>query len=124
MDTLSAFARCQAAQGNEHRVFDWEKAARLILERKPSVVSAGLQDDWEWTKGEIWKDGLPVPKEDTYTYLASNWAIPEIDIDGEIIECYRMESKTPGWGPETYWPKEALKILEIKPKKASRKRLN
>jgi hypothetical protein len=117
MDTMSAFARGQASHGNELKVFDWEKAARLIVERKPKVASAGLQDDWEWTGGTIFEDGKPVPKEETHTYLASTWATPELELDGEIMDCFRMHSTTPGWDASTYWPPEALEILKAAEKK-------
>lgn len=95
----------------ELMVFDWIKAARIIKKRKATNASAGLKNDWEWSGGEILKDGIPIPRDLTYTYLASTWAIPELDIDGEIIECYKMQSKTPNWNSDTYWPEEALKIL-------------
>ena len=49
MDTLTAFSKARAAQGREHMVFDWVKAAKLIKERKPTLAQAGLQGDWEWT---------------------------------------------------------------------------
>lgn len=114
MDTFSAFARGMADQGKELMVFDWEHAARIIKERNARVASAGLRDDWEYTGGAILKDGRPVPREDTYVYLASNWAVPELEIDGERIACYRMQSETPGWDSGTYWPPEAVEVLNLK----------
>lgn len=111
MDSLAAFAMGQANRGKEQMVFDWEKAARLIKERQPAEAGAGLSGDWEWTGGPIFKDGAPVPREDTYTFLASTWATPELDLDGEMIDCFRMQSQTPGWDSGTYWPPEALAIL-------------
>lgn len=111
MDSMSAFAMGQANRGKESMVFDWEKAANIIKERGARNASAGLSGDWEWTGGEILRDGQPVSKDDTYTYLASTWATPELEVDGETIECYRMKSETPGWDSGTYWPEEALAIL-------------
>jgi hypothetical protein len=111
MDTMRAFAMGEANRGKELKVFDWEKAARLIRERSPESVWAGLSGDWKWTGGKIYGDGRPVPKENTYTYLASTWATPEIDIDGEVMGCFKMQSETPGWDSSTYWPKEALEII-------------
>lgn len=90
-------------------VFDWNKAARLIRERKPECASAGLRDDWEWTGGIIYKDGEPVM--DDYTYLSSTWAVPELNMDGDIVECFRMEYEAPGWNSDTKWPQSALNIL-------------
>lgn len=92
-------------------VFDWVQAAQIIKERGAKTASAGLSGDWEWTGGKILADGKPIPKDETYTYLASTWAPPELEVDGEIIDCYRMASETPGWGSDTYWPDEALAIL-------------
>lgn len=111
MDSIRAFAMGAAAAGNELKVFDWEKAARLIAERKPIEASAGLAGDWEWTGGDIWAGGAPVPPNRTYTFLASTWATPELDLDGDVIDCFRMQSETPGWDSGTYWPPEALAIV-------------
>ena len=109
MNTIEAFVMGQANRGKEQMVFDWEKAAKIIKERKPTVA-AGLRSDWEYTGGTIYRDGKPVKNE--YCYLASTWAVPELDVDGDIIECYRMASDTPGWDSDTLWPKTALEILE------------
>ncbi len=114
MDSMKAFAMGDANRGKEQMVFDWEKAARLILERQPVEASAGLASDWEYTSGDIWRDGKPVPASETYTYLASTWALPQLDMDGEIIACVRMASETPGWDSKTYWPDEAMAIINAK----------
>lgn len=111
MDTMSAFARGEANRGQEMKVFDWDKAARLIKEANPTEAGAGLSGDWEYTGGSIFEDGKPT--EDGYTYLASTWATPELDMDGEIVDCYVMESETE-WGCDTRWPESARKILEGK----------
>jgi hypothetical protein len=118
MDTLTAFAMGRATAGRELMVFDWEKAARLIVERKPEVASAGLCSDWKWTGGEIWRDGVPVT--DSYTYLASTWAVPELDLDGDVVECFRMESECPTWNSDTKWPESALAIVRGEEPCASR----
>ena len=114
MDSFSAFAKGEQNRGKEMMVFDWHKACRLIKELKPKVVSAGLQSDWEWTGGTIWKDNKPIPQEDTEVYLSSTWAIPEIDVDGNIEDCYVMESETDGWDCHTYFPDSALELLKQK----------
>lgn len=111
MDSFSAFAMGIATRGDPVKVFDWHKAARLIRERKAASASAGLSGDWEWTGGPIFRNGVPVPQEDTYTYLASTWATPELAIDGETIDCYIMASESDGWDSGTYWPQSALDIL-------------
>lgn len=110
MDTLTAFIMGEANRGKELMVFDWNKAAELILERKPKEASAGLRGDWEWTGGTIYENGSPVT--DSYTYLSSTWAVPEIELDGDIVPCYKMQSKVPDWGSDTKWPQSALNILK------------
>lgn len=45
MNTIAAFIMGEANRGNELKVFDWDKAARLIKERKPDYASAGLDED-------------------------------------------------------------------------------
>jgi hypothetical protein len=98
------------AQGAPLRVFDWHKAARLIAERKPRLVSAGLSGDWEYTGGTIYRDGAIVT--DEYTYLASIWAEPEIDLDGEVIDCSILASESEGWDSHTKWPESAIALLK------------
>ena len=112
MNTWAAFVMGEANHGKELMVFDWDRAARLIRERKPERASAGLRSDWEYTGGTIYEDGKPVM--DDYTFLASTWAVPELDMDGDIVECFCMEHEAPGWDSETKWPKSALDILNMK----------
>ena len=111
MDWMTAALTGQENRDKEKMVFDWEKAAQIIKERKAQSASAGLAGDWEYTGGPILDNGIPVPREETYVYLASTWATPELDIDGEVVHCYRMQSATPGWDSKTYWPKSALEML-------------
>lgn len=109
MDTLSAYARALASRGQPHMTFDWEKAAALIAERQPDYASAGLAGDWENTGGLIYRAGQPVL--DDYTYLSSTWATPELDMDGDVVECWRYENETPGWDQHTKWPDVAIAAL-------------
>lgn len=111
MDSMSAFAMGQANRNRELKVFDWDKAARIIKERNAKEAGAGLAGDWEWTGGRILAGGLLVAREDTYTYLASTWATPELEVDGETMDCFKMQSETPGWHSGTYWPESARAIL-------------
>lgn len=61
-----------------------------------------------------------MPREHTYTYLASTWATPELDMDGEIVPCYVMQDEAEGrWGKEVapsdlYWPDSSLVILNAR----------
>jgi len=111
MDTMSAFAMGEMYRGNEQKVFDWDRAARRIVETGCKNASAGLANDWEWTGGEILRDGKPVPQDETYTFLASTWATPELSLDGDVEDCFIMRSKSDGWNSGTYWPESALAIL-------------
>lgn len=115
MDSLAAFARGLANRGRPLMVFDWDKAAQLIRERKACHASAGLSGDWGATGGDILRDGKPYS--DDYIYLASTWATPELEIDDWRVDCYRMQSDTPGWNEKTSWPQSALDILNgtVKP---------
>lgn len=108
MRTDLAFQLAQANKGKQHKVFDWDKAAKYIVEHNVKNASAGLESDWENTGGEILENGNPVPQTDTYTYLSSNWATPQLETDDEIIDCWCYND---AWDADTYWPESALVIL-------------
>ena len=109
MNTLYAAMMGEAFRGSELKVFDWDKAARIIKERGLCDADAGLYEDWEWTGGTILENGDPVY--DEYLYLASTWATPTLRTDDEDIPCFVMEHETE-WDAKTRWPASALKILE------------
>ena len=110
MNSIMAFAMGEAHRNCELMVFDWDKAARLIKERKPKLARAGLENDFEWTGGTIWQNGKPVKNDSTY--LSSTWATPILELDyGEEIPCYIMEHET-NWDSDTKWPDSALAIIE------------
>ena len=112
MDTLAAFAMGMANKDKELMVFDWDKAANIIKDRKPRLAVAGLAGDMEYTSGVIYENGKVLSRNETYTYLSSTWAIPTLVIDNrEEIECYKMKSGTPNWDSDTYWPQSSLDIL-------------
>jgi hypothetical protein len=108
MDTLAAFALGEKNRNKEEMVFDWDTAARLIKAAQPKVASAGLRDDWEWTAGEIYRDG---EIEKNYTYLASTWAVPELELDGVLQPCFVMKNLAPEWDQHTKWPQSSIDIL-------------
>jgi hypothetical protein len=113
MDIMSAFAMGEVNHYKKLMIFDWNKAAELIVKHGMRDAAAGLRGDWEWTGGKIFENGKPVDGDDTYTYLASICAVPELDIEGVgVFECYRMKSEVPDWGSHTYWPESALEILK------------
>jgi hypothetical protein len=111
MDSMSAFLMGEANRGKTRMVFDWDRAAEILRLRGAQDASAGLAGDWGCTGGTILTDGKPVPRDDTYTYLASTWAEPQIDVDGEVIDCWRYEDAVPGWDENTYWPESAKQIF-------------
>ena len=100
--------------GNPSKVFDWDKAARIIKERNPERALAGLSEDWFWTGGTIWRDGKICTDEPPY--LMSFWATPIIILefeDGEEeIECW-MRADESAWDERTNWPESAKKILGV-----------
>ena len=110
MDNMKAFALGKMNRGKEQKVFDWDRAAEIIKNLECENASAGLQSDWEYTGGEIFTDGKP--NLDDYTFLASTWATPELEIDGIVYECYKMQSEVPKWNSDTKWPESALNILK------------
>lgn len=108
MDTFAAFAMGAANRGKPLMVFDWKKAAEIIRKEMPREAEAGLEGDWQFTGGLIFRDGKIV--DDCYTYLASTWARPQILIDGAYRDCFVMEGETE-WNESTKWPAEAKAIL-------------
>lgn len=51
MDTMSEYLRGKAARaaGAWSRVFDWERAAKIIVEKGARTADAGLSEDWGCT---------------------------------------------------------------------------
>jgi hypothetical protein len=116
MDTASAIIWSRVNRNSPMMVFDWIKAAEIIRDRlllgTLKEAAAGLQSDWEWTGGLIFSKRSIVPRDETYTFLSSNWAKPELRVDNEVLECFCLRDKKPEWGSGTYWPPEALEILK------------
>ena len=114
MDAMASFMG-EANRRNTQRVFDWNKAAEIIRDRKPEQACAGLREDWGWTSGPIWSDGKPVDEDDTYTYLASTWATPTLLLDdSDDVECWRYGTEVADWDSKTYWPESAKTIAGVK----------
>lgn len=113
METGGAKSRAAAKRGENGKVFDWDKAAKIIRERKPEVVEAGLQEDWGNTAGEIFEDGEIV---ENYTYLFSMWATPILRLNrSEEIQCFvecTDEANPNKWGSGTYWPDSARELVK------------
>ena len=111
MDTMSAYARSLAAGEDDRRVFDWDKAAQLIIESGTDNAQAGLSEDWEYTGGPIWQDRQITPEDETYVYLGSNWATPTIIIDEVSTPCWRRPVDDADFGAKEYWPESARAIV-------------
>lgn len=107
MNSIAAFAMGLASRDEPARVFDWEKAEAILTERGWPDAEAGLAENLEWTAGCIVQNGAP--HLDSYTYLASTWATPVLIIDGEEIECWRMQDGI-WWGAHTKWPSKSKPV--------------
>ena len=113
MDTMQAVAMAMASYGQPSKIFDWDKAARLIIQHGAQNAGAGLAEDWGWTGGTILEDSKVVL--DSYTFLSSTWATPIVRLFNasngcKDYECYIMESDTE-WDHNTKWPESAIGIL-------------
>lgn len=113
---LNPFLMGQLYRNNPSRVFDWDKASRLILQHhsKGCVISAGLSEDWFWTGGTILRDGEPTSSH--YTCLGSTWATPIIHFsyeDGKVesYECWVWEAES-DYTTDTKWPQSALDAVK------------
>lgn len=123
MNTNEAIERNFAAikRGTASRVFDWRKAANLLVEKMkegdPFVAYAGLESDMEWTGGPILSfDGYSFKlNKDSYTYLASTWAKPILVIhyedESDLELCCWEYSEGSEYNSSTKWPPEAVNIL-------------
>lgn len=112
-------AKADEAKGNKHRVFDWDKAAQLIkdhlVEHPDLIAEAGLQGDWSYTGGGIFRNGKPT--NDEYTYLASNWAPPTLILswggeEQETLECWTYEDGS-RFDSGSKWDEQSIEILGI-----------
>ena len=109
MDTIAAFMMGETHRNNKMKVFDWNKAAELIIKYNLTDADARLIEDWASTGGNILTDGnLNI---NSYTYLASTWATPVLWTDEEIYECWTWEDET-NWNSHTKWPQSAIEILK------------
>jgi len=108
---LGRIRRAAASQNSETRpgkVFDWEKAALILADKRIMNAEVGLDEDWGWTSDTLIADGLP--NRDCGAYLHSIWATPVIKLDDDTtIECWRPSSEVEDL--DAVWPESALNIL-------------
>lgn len=109
MDSFSAFAMGEANRGKEMKVFDWIAAVKIMMETNCNFAQAGLVEDYDYTVGTILNNKIPVL--DDYCYLASTWATPTLYCDGDLIECWKLQSQVPDYDEDTKWPDDALKLF-------------
>jgi hypothetical protein len=105
-----------AKLGKPQMAFDWNKAATIIKEKlklHPDLIAeAGLQGDWDYTGGVIFKDGTTY--NDDYTYLSSNWATPTLILswdnkEQEELDCFVYGNEL--YDSDTKWPKSSAELL-------------
>ena len=61
-----------------NKQLDWDHAKRICEKYPGCRISAGLDEDWFWTCGEIF-DGEKYIK-DEHPYVASIWATPVVKV--------------------------------------------
>jgi len=96
-------------QTEHEKQIDWNSAKEICFTHPDSVIEAGLMEDWDCTKGVIFRKGKFINPDDNddYFYGCSTWATPILLIDdSEEIECYyepkeNADSDIPNW-----WTKE------------------
>jgi hypothetical protein len=113
---LGIQSREAAEKGAIFKAFDWDKAAEIIKNKfklYPDLLAeAGLQGDWNYTSGTIFKEGEPVIG--SYKYLCSNWAIPTLilswdDEEQEEIDCWVEANER--FHSDSDWDQISLDIL-------------
>lgn len=99
------------SQNRPMMIFDWQKAAKIINERKPSYASAKIDGDDE-TETSIFANGKAIIFNGRPGFVCSHWGEPTLCIDGEEIPCYTYEADE-----EEVWPLYALKTLRAQGEK-------
>lgn len=92
-----------AARGtaSKKKYMDWQKVKQIIQEHPNSTIYAGLQEDWGYTSGLIYKNGQYY--DGGGFYGCSTWATPILDVDGEEIECWTHKKTEEGSGMPKWW---------------------
>ena len=79
------------------KMLDFDKALELIKENEGKEIRIGLAEDWYCTSGKVESDGRI--SYDEYESggclcLASRWATPVVEIDEEVVECWKESDGT------------------------------
>lgn len=105
----NAILKGMVSRGNRVKVFDWDKAIDILLEKDPILAYAGLKEDMGWTCGVIWRDGKPnIP---SGSYLSSTWATPIIEMDDISVECWSWEDECE-YNSGSTWTPELIEKLK------------
>jgi hypothetical protein len=106
-------------KGNTMRdiyIFDWNKAARILRERKPSMATAYIGGMREHTEVSIWVNHGPLLG--CNAFLLSHDICgyqPRLDCGADYAtDCAIKINDTDDWGPDTWWPESAIDILKGK----------
>lgn len=102
------------------KVFDWNKAAQIIMEAPAGSAEAWITGDKSATRGPIFEHGKPYMGR-YKACLASRMGTPVLRLDDEPMECWMDLKDIPReWvypkmdSPlEIWWPNSALRILTI-----------
>ena len=94
-------------------VFDWERAADLLRKRRPRAAYVSMVGKRERsTPVLIYKDG-EIVHDSLYGWgYYDAFDTPTLLIDGDEIECFRLENTITTWALGDYWPESARRILK------------
>jgi hypothetical protein len=106
-------------------VLDWVRVARSIVAGRPSVVIAGILEDWSATAGVIYKDGQAMTPDlleeigVSRAHTSSQVGTPgiamiypgEIGVDSaaRVFACSKRAKSKDDW--DIFWDKTSLAIL-------------
>lgn len=112
VDPFDIFVNGFRHEKNERRVFDWNKAARVLRDRDETTCKACIIEDYNETVGFILVDGRPAI-DHPLPYLSSCWGTPCLVFEnGDSMPCWIPQSESPDWTGYTYWPESARNILK------------
>ena len=107
---IEMMERGRASRNNPMRYFDWDEAARRIVQANGKNVFVMLDKDRAANCAVIVKEGVVVLDDDD-CYQGSTWDIPTLGIDGEEKPCWTMDKQW--FGARAWWPESALQIMRV-----------
>lgn len=117
VEKFAEFLREKDRNSTTMRYFDWDRFARIVVERGIVGAAVGLNGDWMSTAQMILMDGKPLLKRSPFT--ASTWAVPGFMADNGrfepcYLECHVDQFNTDGFWECRKWPRSAIKILKMR----------